>query len=62
LKYSLVWTKDAQYVLNINNEAFPPGNYYWNVAIVRDLPPFTGGNDSSWQLITEAAPQFAQIP
>ncbi len=60
-KHSLTWTKDQQYQLAVNNEHFPEGLYYLNVAIVSDwgLP---GGNDGSWTLVYETLPKPVNVP
>lgn len=62
-RHSLTWIKEHQYQLPVYNEAFPPGFYYWNVSVIRDLAPFSGkGNDGTWELITRTAPEIVEIP
>lgn len=61
-RHSIVWTKETSYSLEIQNEAFPPGNYYYNVAVIKDNTPFSNQIDDSWILLNRTAPKFITIP
>jgi len=55
-KHSLTWTTDMSYQLYVDNDQFPAGKYYVNLAVVRPL----GGNE--WESIVETDPIEIEIP
>ncbi len=60
-KQGKVWTHESTYTLTIDNGAYPEGDYYWSIAVIRDLPP-PGSVGGTWELIVESPPKLIQLP
>jgi hypothetical protein len=56
-EHSETWEKTQTYIIPVGTGTkFVPGTYGWHVALVRDLPPLSGGGqDGTWQEITRSA-------
>ncbi len=62
-RHSLVWVKERCFNLRTNNEAFPPGNYYYNILVVQDTHPLSSeGIDNSWEQLERTPPEIITIP
>lgn len=69
---SQVWREVTNYPIEVNNERFPPGSYYWHVAVIEDYDPITGsGDDGTWRALVisdisevhfEGAPAEVPLP
>ena len=62
LEHSLVWTDEHRYLLPVNNDLFPIGDYLFNVGVVKDLPPYGNGEDGAWRALVNSESLPRSIP
>ena len=53
---SIIWTTDFSYILFINNDLFPPSDYYFNIGVVNDL------GEGQWEIVVESNARLQAIP
>lgn len=64
-RQSITWTQEPEYVLTLNNPPrtdieFGPGDYYWNIGVVRELCP-KHEQPGCWEALYEIQPRRLYI-